>query len=134
MIQSISFTGTEKKHSNNKNTPLIKGRNLALFTGVGAMHGIAKVVNYTNKQSGSNLEKILYPLDDNLFNLMSKNKTLKKLAQFMEKADTKYFNISSFKINPSLMVKGAAFGASLYLIPKMVIAGIKKLESKIENK
>ena len=132
-MRQVSFSGQRQN-----NQLGIRTHNLVAVTSLGALHGVSRVLNY--KEIKANINKspkaysVLDPFDEKFFNFISKSKLGKNLCEKLTKTNGNYINLPrGYRIDPVLLAKGASFGALIYLIPKLIIAGIKQLESKIEK-
>lgn len=132
-MRQVSFSGQRQN-----NQLGIRTHNLVALTSLGALHGVSKVTNYKEIKAGINKHTKAYnaldPFDGKFFDFISKSKFGKMLSEKLTATNKNYINLpKGYRIDPVLLAKGAGFGALVYLIPKLIIAGVKQLESKIEK-
>lgn len=119
MINTTIKPNTSKPHVQQKK--YVKPSIVILITSIGALNGMARS---TGTRMGA--RKLLDPLDRSFFDFISKIKIGENLADFVSQKniETIYsLKIGSLLISPKAVLKGASFGAAIYIIPKLIKKG-----------
>lgn len=107
--------------------PYVKPGMLIIATTISALNGVEKL---TDEKVVST--KLLDPLASRFFDFISKVNVGKKLTDFLNTPNDFYKDckkIGSLVINPKVLLKGAGFGAAIYLLPKLFKMFFDKIKS-----